>query len=86
MNFLKLVTLKNLFMLSTYPSQFIKASKKLIKGHHKLLSRALRRQTGEALNVCKQDTVARTDRRQTEKIRSIITKHLVWVTEVSLMG
>lgn len=51
-------------MLSTYPSQFIKASKKLIKGHHQLLGRALRRQTGEALNVRKQDTVERTDRRQ----------------------
>lgn len=75
-------------MLSTYPSQFIKASKKLIKGHHQLLGRALRRQTGEALNVCKQDTVERTDRRhrQTEKMRSIITEHLVWVTEVGLMG
>ncbi len=56
-------------MLSTYPSQFIKASKKLIKGHHKLLSRALRRQTGEALNVRKQDTVTRTDRRQRQTDR-----------------
>lgn len=55
-------TLKTELMFSTYPSQFIEASKKLIKGHHQLLSGALRCQTGEALNVRKQDTEERTDR------------------------
>lgn len=38
-----------------YRCQLVKASEELVEGHHQLLRRALGRQTGETLDVCKQD-------------------------------
>lgn len=40
----------------THPGQLVKASKELIEGHDQLLGRALGRQAGEALDICKQNT------------------------------
>lgn len=38
-----------------YRCQLVEAGKELIEGHDQLLRRALGRQTGEALDICKQD-------------------------------
>lgn len=71
-------------MFSTYPSQFIEASEKLIKGHHQLLSGALRRQTCEALNVRKQDTKDRTDREnEINNHRAPCLGHWSWSDELT---
>ena len=41
-------------VVSAYPGQLVKASEQFGQRHDQLLGRALRRQAGEAFNVCKQ--------------------------------
>lgn len=41
-------------VVSAHRGQLVEASEQLVQRHDQLLGRALRRQAGEALNVCKQ--------------------------------
>ncbi len=41
-------------LVSAHRSKLVEAGKQLVQRHDQLLGRALRRQAGEALNVCKQ--------------------------------